>query len=206
MKVVIIGNGGHSKVISDVIRSSENINLIGYLDDKYRKLEKKSSYLFGPISEAVNILEMDKECKFIIGIGENKTRQLIFEKLKLELNFYATLIHPSAIISTSATIGSGTVILPGAIVNAEAIVGNHSIINTGSIIEHDCIIKDYVHVSPNATLTGGVCLREGVLIGASATILPELEIGKWTKIGAGAAVIKSLPANCTAVGVPARII
>lgn len=94
--------------------------------------------------------------------------------------------------------------MANAVINANTIIGDHVIINTGSIIEHDNSVCDFSHVSPSATLTGGVQLGEGVHIGAGATVIPNLKIGDWSIIGAGSTVIDPIPANITAVGVPAK--
>ncbi|UOK56381.1 acetyltransferase [Bacillus sp. OVS6] len=206
MKIVIIGQGGHSKVIRDIISSTVEHKIVGYLDDKFNEFAITDNEFNGPISSAKIILEYDLHIKFIIAIGENKTREIIFKKLHLSNDYYVTLIHQSAVISPSAKIGSGTVIMANTIINADANIGHHTIINSGSIIEHDNKIGHFVHVSPSSTLTGAVKVEDGVHIGAGATIIPNINIGKWSIIGAGASVINDIPANSTAVGVPAKLI
>ncbi|OAS85134.1 acetyltransferase [Metabacillus litoralis] len=204
MKIVIIGQGGHSKVINDIILSFEG-KVIAYLDDKYEAFFYQNDQYFGPISSAKYIISKIKNIKFVIGIGDNKVRKSIYERLALPTEFYATLIHKSAIISQSASIESGSVIMARTVVNANTRIGKHSIINTGSIVEHDNRISNFVHISPNATLTGSVTINEGVHIGAGATVIPNVSIGEWSVIGAGAAVITDIPAYRTAVGVPAKL-
>jgi acetyltransferase EpsM len=206
MKVVIIGQGGHSKVIRDIISSSNKHQIVGYLDDKFKEFTITDNGISGPISAAKTIIEQYKEMKFVIAIGENKIRRKIFNKLELHNDYFATLIHQSAVLSPSAKIGSGTVIMANSIINAEAFIGHHSIINSGSIIEHDNKVGNFVHVSPNATLTGNVKIEDGVHVGAGTTIIPGIHVGNWSIIGAGATVINNIPANCTAVGVPAKVI
>ncbi len=205
MKVAIIGQGGHGKVIKEIIMSSQNYQIVGIFDDKYSDLRLDNNVYFGPILSARKMIDFFYGVKFIIAIGNNKIRKLIFKKLDLPNNYYVTLIHKSAVISQSAIIGSGTVIMANSVINAEARIGNHSIINTGSIIEHDSNIGDYVHISPNATLTGSVEIEDGVHIGAGATIIPNVRIEEWSVVGAGATVIRNIPSNSTAVGIPAAI-
>ncbi|UPG64506.1 acetyltransferase [Metabacillus endolithicus] len=206
MKIVIIGQGGHSKVINDIISLSNEHEIIGYLDDKYEDFSITNKGIRGPISAAFKAIEYNKKINFVIGIGNNKKRKEIFEYLELPLELFATLIHQSAIISPNVKIGKGTVIMANTIINSDAYIGHHSIINSGSIIEHDNRIGDFVHVSPNATLTGNVKIDKGVHIGAGTTIIPGIQVGESTIIGAGATVTKNIPANCIAVGVPAKII
>ncbi|QNF26195.1 acetyltransferase [Metabacillus elymi] len=204
MNIVIIGNGGHSKVVKDIILSNKTLNIVGYLDDKFEDYLIKDEMFYGPISAYKFLIDKFDEIKFIVAIGHNQTRKQIVEKINLDENFYMTHIHPTAIISTSAMIGKGTVIMANTVINAEAVIGDHVIVNTGSIIEHDNRVNDFAHVSPNATLAGCVQLGEGVHIGAGATLIPNVKIGNWAIIGAGATVINSITANTTAVGIPAK--
>ncbi|MBS4209156.1 acetyltransferase [Bacillus sp. FJAT-50079] len=205
MKIAIIGVGGHSKVIRDLISLKSNIEIVAYLDDKYEKLSKSDNTFRGPIGSAKTIGSMFNDIKFIIAIGNNKIRKRIANKLGLPNVYYETLIHPTAYVSPSAVIGNGSVIMAYSVVNSDSRIGDHSIINTGAIVEHDNQIGDFVHISPHATITGGVGIEEGVHVGAGATIIPNKTIGEWSVIGAGATVIHSIPFHCTAVGIPAVV-
>lgn len=204
MNYAVIGHGGHSKVIKELIESSGCGQIIAYLDDKYELLDAILDLYIGPIHSIHFILKQYPDVKVVIAIGNNETRKAIAEKLNLPDERYCTLISREAIISPSTQISIGSVVMPGAIINADSKVGKHVIVNTGAIVDHDCVIGDYAHVSPRGCLTGSVTLQEGVLVGAGASIIPEINIGKWSKIGAGAAVVKHVPDYCKAMGVPAR--
>ncbi|MGW5983742.1 acetyltransferase [Bacillus mycoides] len=206
MKILIIGCGGHSKVVKDIILSNEGYEIIGYLDDLYTGITIIDNLYFGEIEDAREIINNFNDIKLVIAIGNNKMRKEVFRKLNQPIDIYPILIHKTAIISPHAHIGYGTVIMPNVVVNADTIIGNHTIINTGSIIEHDNIIDDFVHISPHATLTGSITIDEGAHIGASATIIPGVKIGSWSIVGAGSVVINDFPSNCTAVGIPAKVI
>lgn len=205
MKVAIIGQGGHSKVIQDIITAREGNEIVGYLDDKFDFASVKQGIYYGPISSAIRLREQVEDLKFIIAIGNNRVRKNIVEKMNFSDEDFAVLIHPSAIISTSAKIGNGSVIMANAVINADADIRKHTIINSGAVIEHDTKVGDYTHISPKATLTGGVIVEEGVHVGAGATLIPQVIVGKWSVIGAGATVIRDIPSNCTAVGTPAVV-
>lgn len=205
MKVVVIGHGGHSKVVSDIIRATNDLHIIGYLDNKYERIQVINNLIFGPISAAIQLKEEHRNVKFVIAIGDNRARKLLVEKLNLSLKNFLTIIHPSASISPSAKIGYGTVVMPQAVINADVIVGNHCIINSGSVVEHDSLLNDFIHLCPNSTVAGTVEIHEGSCVGSGATIIPNRRIGEWTMIGAGATVIDHLPANCLAVGTPAKV-
>lgn len=198
--VIILGAGGHAKVIADIIKKN-NDNLLGFLDD-CEEIQNQIIYdnkkVIGKIEECINY----DNAYFVIGIGNNKIRKLIAEKY--QLNWY-TAIHPSAIIADEVLIGPGSVIMPGAIINPGSKIGTHCIINTKSSIDHDNIIEGFVHVSPGATLAGTVHIKEGTWICAGATIINNITIEKDNIIGAGAVVIRDiLDTNHTFVGVPAK--
>lgn len=205
MKIAIVGRGGHSRVIQEIISVEGNYQIAAYLDDKYKELERNQGIFTGPVSSAEVIVDLFKEIKFVIAIGNNQTRRAIANKLNLPSEYYATLIHPSAHISPSANIGCGTMVMARTVINPDSRIGDHTIINTGSVIEHDSQVGNFVHISPNSTLTGTVTIGDGAHVGAGATIIPNVRIGEWSVIGAGAAVIHPIPPNSTAVGVPARI-
>ncbi|OIK09369.1 acetyltransferase [Bacillus sp. MUM 116] len=206
MKIAVIGRGGHSKVISEMIHSNEDYQIVAYLDDKYENVRLIDNIFCGPISSVNKLLKYDPNIKFIIAIGNNKTRKLIVEKLNLPNEYYVTIIHKSSIISHCSKIGNGTVIMPGSVINTDVEIGDHSIINTGAVIEHDCVIGNFSHVCPGVTLTGAVNVEVGTFIGAGATIIPNIRVGEWASIGAGATVIQDIPSNCTAVGIPAKVV
>lgn len=206
MKIAIIGQGGHSKVIQDIILSNNGYEIIGYLDDRYENIVTVDNHYFGPISTACDMIHYFHQVNFIIAIGNNKVRKRIVEKLCLSDELYITLIHKTAVVSPSAKIGNGTVVMPNVVINADSQIGNHAIINTSSVVEHDNIIGDFVHISPQATLTGSVIIEEGAHIGAAATVIPGVKVSEWSIIGAGAVVINDMPPNCIAVGIPAKVI
>ncbi|WP_144531772.1 acetyltransferase [Bacillus pumilus] len=200
----LIGAGGHSKVIQDMIASHPDYSLCAVLDDQFEETTTKSSILYGPISMGQKLRETMPHMKWLIAIGQNESRQLVKECLSFENTSFATLIHPRAVVSPSAVIGRGTVVMATAVVQAGAAIGEHAIINTGSIVEHDCILESFVHLSPGAVLTGCVSVRKGTHIGAGAVVIPGTSIGSWTIIGAGAAVTSDIHNQKVAVGIPAR--
>lgn len=201
--ILIIGNGGHAKVVKDVIEADGTYKVCGYLDDNIEKKYKEKDMIFDSLK---NIQFYQENYYFVIAIGNNKIRNEIFDKINIPIEKFPTLIHPRAIISKLAEIGNGTVVMPGAIVNAEAVIGQHVIINSGSVVEHDCVIKDYSHISPGGILTGNVSVGERTQIGANATVIPNLNIGAHVMVGAGSTVISNVKDNVTVVGSPAKVI
>lgn len=199
--VVIIGAGGHAKVIADIIVKS-NDNVIGFLDDDLT-IQGDTIYLDKKVLGTTTDIEKYNDAYFIIGIGNNITRRNISLKYP-NLNWY-TAVYPSTILANDVEIGEGTAIMPGVIINPGTKIGSHCIVNTGATIDHDNIIGDYVHISPGVHLAGTVTIGEGTWLCIGSTIINNIEIGKNNIIGAGAVVIKDLnDNNSTFVGVPAR--
>ncbi|MCD8914594.1 acetyltransferase [Staphylococcus simulans] len=202
-KIFIIGNGGHAKVVKDVINASSKYQIAGHLDDAIKEKHMVDGLIYDSLS---NIDEYRNDFLFHIGIGNNLVREKIFEELDIKIEKFPVLIHPSAVIGSSAQIGLGSVVMPNAVINAEAEIGNHVIVNTASVIEHDNKISDYTHVSPNATLTGNVTLGKYSQVGAGATIIPNKRVGKNVIVGAGATVISNIENSCIVAGTPAKLI
>jgi sugar O-acyltransferase (sialic acid O-acetyltransferase NeuD family) len=195
-KINLFGASGHAKVIIDIIEC--NGFDVGYIFDDNTTLEN----FMGRKVHSVYNMELLNTNPIIISIGDNKVRKEIHNKFKL--NLAPPLVHPSAIISPSVSIGNGTVIMPNAVVNAAVSIGENCIINTAAIVEHDCVLHHYVHVSPKVSLAGGVVINEGTHVGINAAIIQSVCVGSWSTIGAGAVVTQDIPDNCTAVGIPAK--
>ncbi len=189
----LYGASGHAKVIKDIL-TANNVHIDALVDDNLGLKELQS----------IPVIHSAEGCSpFIISIGSNKIRKMIAERLQTD---FISAIHPSAVISPSASVAEGTVVMQGAIVQADAKIGKHCIINTAATVDHECVIDDYVHISPNASLCGNVQVGEGSWIGAGTTVIPGIKIGRWCVIGAGSVVIKDVPDNAVTAGVPAKII
>ena len=203
--VVIIGAGGHAKVIADIIDKSKDI-VVGFLDDNKTKgdiiIKEKQYRVIGKIDDCTKIQLKYPEMEFVIAIGNNKVRKQIAERYE-NLKFY-TAIHPSGQIALDVEIGEGTVIMANTSINTSAKIRRHCIINTGAIVEHDNILEDYVHVSPNATLCGTVQIGELTHIGAGTTVRNNISICHDCIIGAGSVVVKNINEPSTYIGIPAR--
>lgn len=158
----IYGAGGHAKVIVDLIKLLDG-HIECIFDDNYTA---NPSFVGIPVHQYDP--EQCKDAKIIIAIGDNEVRKTISAQLS---HRFATLIHPTASISSSARIGAGTVVLANAVVSADAKIGNHVIINTLVSVDHEVIINDYVHVFPNAYLGGRAIVQEGAVIGPGSVVM-----------------------------------
>jgi sugar O-acyltransferase (sialic acid O-acetyltransferase NeuD family) len=140
----------------------------------------------------------------IVAIGAPEARAAWHEHLE-SLGFQlAVLVHPSAQIGRTTTIGAGSVLMAGAIVNSGSSIGRSVIVNTAASIDHDCVIGDFVHVAPGARLAGTVRVGSRAHVGIGACVLQNRSIGDGAIVGGGAVVIDDVAAHATVVGVPAR--
>lgn len=196
-RLIIIGAGGHGKVIAD------NALKNGYTDIYFIDDNATGKVMGFPIIGTSNEIKClnDGSTDFIVGIGNNVVRKKISETYDVH---WATLIHPSAQIATGVCIGKGTVVMANAVVNACATIGEHCIINTSAIVEHDNVIGDYVHLSPRVALGGTVHIGDLTHIGIGVTVNNNIDVCGGCIVGSGAVVIKTINICGTYVGVPAK--
>ncbi|MBE6903411.1 MAG: acetyltransferase [Ruminococcaceae bacterium] len=196
--VIIIGTGGHAKVIADIVLCSGD-NLVGFLTSDC----DKDTFIEKPILKDDKVYTEYKDCYFIIAIGDPNARERISNSMA-GVKWY-TAIHPSSIISAiNTSVGEGTAVMANAVINPFAKIGNHCIINTHSTVEHDNVIEDFSHISVGAKLAGDVKIGKGTSVGIGATVSNGISICEDCIIGAGAVVVKSIEASGTYVGVPAK--
>lgn len=198
-EVIVIGAGGHGKVIADIIIKSGD-RVIGFLDDGCTEKNILGYPILGKTEDCLKY----KDKEFFIAIGNNAVRKKISEKYNM-LKFY-TAIHPSAVIAMDVEIGEGSCVMAGVVINTSARIGKHCIINSGSVVEHDNKLADFVHLSPGAVLCGTVSVGECTHIGGGATVKNNTNISGDTVIGVGAAVVKDIDISGVYCGVPARIV
>lgn len=206
-KIVLIGAGGHCKVIIDIIKSKNEYEIVGITD----KIAKEN-ILDVPVIGNDDILQQlyNKGVKYaFISIGALNhicMRNNIYNKLKSIGFKVPRLFHNTSVISKYSHIQEGTCVMAGVIINPDVYIGKNCIINTGSIIEHDCKIGDNTHISPNVSIAGGVNIGVSTHIGIGASVIEGITIGDNVTIGAGSVVVDNIDDNSLAVGIPAKVI
>lgn len=202
--LILVGGGGHCKSVIDVAEFA-GYTILGILDRPEEVGKKVLGYdVIGTDDEMVKYVD---KADFIVTVGQIKSPDLrikLHQMIEKVGGHLATIIAPTAHVSKYATIGEGTVIMHHAFVNAEANIGKGCIINTASAIEHEAIVGDYCHISTGAIVNGGAKVGEESFVGSQTVISQCVTIGSRAVIGAGSAVVSDLPANCIAVGVPAK--
>lgn len=206
MDVLILGAGGHGKVVLDILRAAGEHKPVGFIDADRSLAGTTLNGL--PVLGPPNLLPKlrNKVKGAIIAIGDNQTRRscaVMVREHGLEL---VNAIHPSSVVSPGARVGRNVVVCAGGIVCVDVRLADSVIVNTSAVVDHECEVGEAVHVCPGALLAGRVRVGPGAMIGMGAKVIQCLTIGDGAVIGAGAVVIEDVPAGATAVGVPARVI
>ncbi len=200
-KLIILGAGGHGRVVADIALKSRRWKQIAFLDDD----SSLQSFLGINVIGAMNSMEQYLEnCEVFVAVGNNKIRQKVFIDLEEMGAKIPTIIHPDSSIGSNVTIGKGTVIMPGVVINCNSTIGKGCIINTCASVDHDNIICDYVHLSPGVHTAGTVQVGKGTWIGICASIRNDIQIVDNCIIGAGTVVVKDIMESGTYVGNPVK--
>jgi sugar O-acyltransferase (sialic acid O-acetyltransferase NeuD family) len=201
--MIIIGYSGHGFVVCGIL-SAAGKRVTAYCDSEEKQYNPFALSYFGTEDSDTAAVAF-RQHDFFIAIGNNATRNKVYDKLAQQ-NFYpANAIHPSAVIDPSVTMAAhGVMVSAHAVINPLAVINTGAVCNTGCIIEHECVVGEFAHIGPGAVLCGNVKVGKRSFVGANAVIRQGITIGNNAMIGAGAVVIKDVPDNVTVTGVPAQ--
>lgn len=202
-KLVIVGNGGFAKEVEWLVERINAVSptweFIGFIDK-----DCSNSKVIG---DDKFVIDYDGDLYVSIAIGTSGIREKIYSSYKNNPNIhFPNLIDPSVLLSKRVSFGEGNIICAGSILTVDISIGNCNIINLDCTVGHDAIIGDFVTINPSVNVSGNTTIESGTNIGTGTQIIQGLSVGKNTIVGAGAVVSKELPANCTAVGIPAKVI
>ena len=202
--LLIFSAGGHGRVVAEVAEAMGYV-VRGFIDRARHEDER----INGKPVEFHTLAELARSRSFegvgiFVADSRNAERCELIEAA-LALGFSVpTLVHPSAIVSPTCSIGDGSVIMAGVVINANAQVGRGCILNTACSIDHDNVLEAGVQIGPGAHVAGGVRFGPHATVGTGASLIPGVRIGERAVVGAGAVVIADVPAGVTVVGNPAR--
>ncbi|OFX85984.1 MAG: hypothetical protein A2W99_16755 [Bacteroidetes bacterium GWF2_33_16] len=206
-KVIIVGDGGHAKIVIDILEQYGNIEIVGITT----KQPEKKEFFGYPIIGTDEILAFyfNKGIRNVaIGIGgftNNNLRKEIFIKIK-KLGFNViSAIHPNATIASTAKLGEGVTIFGGVVINPDVVIGNNCIIATCSSIDHETIIEDHSLISAGVTVGANTIIKKGTLCALGSKIISGVTIGENSLIAAGAVVVNNIEKNTRVYGIPAKI-
>lgn len=205
-RVLLVGGGGHARVILDILKANEEYEIAGFTSlDRDEKTSAMFNYPWLGTDYALPHLHSTGIYNAFVAIGNNQRRKASAQDLKALGFTLINAISRHAILSRHATLGLGIAVMPGAIVNAGTEVGDGAIINTNASVDHDCLIGAFSHIAPGVTIAGSVRIGKEVLIGVGARIIPGVTIGNRAIIAAGAVVTHDLASDVMAAGVPAKL-
>lgn len=203
MRVVILGAGGHGRVVAETARLA-GFEVLGFIDEDPTK--RGSTALGIPVLGNITMIASHQSDGdgVLLGIGRNAIRMELMRRLLAGGQVLPTLVHPRAWVSPNATLGAASVVMANATVQTGCRIGAAVIVNTNASVDHDGVLSDGVHISPGAHLAGDVTVGEGTHIGIGASIIEGIHIGAGCLIAAGAVVVDHVPDGQRVAGVPAR--
>jgi len=203
--LLIVGAGGHGKVVADTAQATGAWEEIAFIDDRYPELHETLSL---PVVGKINSISKFKGSfsDIIVAIGDAVFRLSLIQHFVNEGFHLPSLIHPTAWVSQSVEINEGCVVFAQAAVNADVQIGRGSIINTGATVDHDCMIGDGVHICPGVHLAGETHVGHASWIGIGSSVIQQVHIGSGVTVGAGSVVIHGVEAGATVAGVPAMLL
>lgn len=207
--LVIIGSGGFARETAQAVNalnaSGTRWRLLGYLDDNPER--------HGLVIDGMVVLGGKDRVKYLpnasfvvcVGRPDNYVSRLrIVAELGLPSERYATIVHPSASVSTSSSIQPGSVLLAHVTLTAAVTIGAHVAIMPQVTLTHDDVVDDFATIASGVSLGGGVRIRRAAYLGAGSLIGENRTVGAYSLVGMGAVVTNDVPPREVWVGVPAR--
>jgi len=209
--VIVLGAGGNCRDIVDAMLDANRaapaplFEPIGYLDDDPDKLGKivGGVPVLGPLASWTGF----PQASFVNGVNGvelTKRKAQILGDLGIPIDRWTNVVHPSAVVSTMAQLGTDVVLLANVTVSSDARLGDHVMVLPNSVISHDTIVEDHCYLTPGVVLAGYVHLEQGAYIGAGAAVHHRVTIGAGAIVGMGSVVLRDVPAGGTVAGNPAR--
>lgn len=201
-KLALLGASGHGKVVADMAELL-GWQRIDFFDDAWPRITQNGPW---PVlgNTAALLASLTEYQGVAVAIGNNAIRLAKLVELREKGARLVSLVHPAAVVSRHASLGTGTVVMAGAVINACTRVDEGAIINTNASVDHDCVLAPGVHISPGASLAGGVTVGQGSWVGIGACVRQLVAIGQGAVVGAGAVVVAPVNDFQTVVGNPAK--
>jgi UDP-perosamine 4-acetyltransferase len=204
--VIVVGAGGHARVLLDVLLLSRAV-ILGLVDADLALVGHKVlgfEVLGGDEALRRHAPGTVRLVNAIGSVSSMDRRRSVYESWRHAGHSFASVFHPGAIVSAHAVAAAAVQIMAGAVVQACASIGENTIVNTGATVDHDCKVGAHVHLAPGVTLSGSVQIGDCTHVGAGATVIQGVRIGARCTVAAGAVVPRDVPDGTTVAGVPAR--
>lgn len=206
--LVIVGAGGLGRETLFQIQQSEQVlpqfTVLGFADDG-----KVGQTVHGlpVLCDTKALAEREQDTAVVLAVGNPFVRRRLFERMRDNSHLsFPTVIAPGAVHSDSVAFGRGCIVGFGVTMTVDIRVGDFVLVSNGCNVGHDAVLDDFSTLYPGVHVSGNVHLCEGCEVGVGSNIIQGLTVGQNAVLGAGCAVIRDIPADCTAVGVPAKVI
>ena len=203
-RLLILGTRSLAVEIADLASEIPGYRVVGFVENLER--ERCKEPLEGlPVHWVDEVTALAEDHWAVCGLATTHRNAFTDQVAALGMRF-ATLVHPTASLSASSSVGSGSIVSRGVMVAAHTHIGSHVFINRGVLIGHHTAIRDYTTIQPGANVAGCCEIEEAVFIGMGALVLDRIKLGAHSVVGAGSLVNRDVRAGVQVVGAPARII
>ena len=206
--IAIYGAGGFGRevlaLLEQINERESKYNFIGFFDDGHERGEMINGF---PVLGGMDVLNIrEGRLGLVLAIGDPVVKRSVFDKIFNSNISYPSLIHPSVQVCAGryVEIEEGCIVCAGCIITVNIVIHKFVILNLSCTVGHDTEIGEFSSFMPAVNISGEVVIGKDVYVGTGTKIINQLSIGDGTIVGAGAVVAKTLPPNCTAVGIPAK--
>ena len=206
--LAIFGAGGLGREVLMLVHQLNEVALTWELRGFYDDVRPTTETIHGLpyLGTAADLNAVPSPLHVIVAVGSSQGRAAVVRRLTSPHLLFPTLIHPGVACAPYQQLrfGPGCIISQGCILTTGITLGRHVLLNLGCTIGHDAVLEDFCSLMPHANVGGEAYLETGVYLGTNATVINRVRVGARTTVGAGAVAVRDLPADCTAVGIPAQ--
>ena len=207
--LILVGSGGFSRETAEAVHAINAVrptwNLRGFVDDD---TARHGTFVDGlPVLGPIELVGDYPDALIVLTTGRPDnyvSRRIIADRLALDDERFATIMHPTASVGRSCEVGPGSVLLAHADLTAAVVVGRHVAIMPQVVLPHDVRVDDFATLTSGVRLGGACHVHEGAYVGGGSTLREGLIIGAWAMVGMGSVVTRDVPPRRLWCGVPAR--
>ena len=206
--LLIVGAGGFARETVEAVRAINDDyptwSLLGLLDDNPDRWGKLVGGV--PVVGPIEHVHRHPWAQVVLTTGRPDmyvSRPLIAARLGLPEARYATIVHPTATVGTTCTIGAGSVLLAHVDLTADVTVGRHVVVMPQVVLPHDARVDDFATLASGVRVGGACHVAEGAYIGAAACLREGTTVGSRALVGMGSVVLRDVPAMRKWLGSPA---